>query len=153
MLGRVLADDEDQVDTQAPVVLISERFWRRPFGADPNIVGKAVRMNGVPITIIGVMPEHLYLWNERADFWGPIQFNRSAVRSAGFGMSVVARLKPGVDIRAAQAKLDAIAAQQRAADPGRNEGVGVEVQPMAEGCTETYSRRSSLWREPWGSSS
>ena len=132
-MGRVFAEDEDQIDTQAPVVLISDRLWRRRFAADPGMVGKAIRMDGVPVTVIGVMPPGFYLWDNQADYWNPLQFNRLVVGSPGFTMSVVARLKPGVSIKQARAEVKAIAAQQRAADPERNKNLGAQVASMAEG--------------------
>ncbi len=132
LLGRLLADDEDQIDAQARVVLISDRLWQRRFGRDPNVVGKTLRMDGVPITLIGVMPPNFYLWNEQADFWSPLQFNRMVLWSTGFTMSVVARLKPGVSVEQAQAEIDTLAAQLRAAEPERNKGLGARVQPMQD---------------------
>jgi putative ABC transport system permease protein len=130
--GRVVTEDEDQIDTQAPVVLISERLWQRRFGSDPKVVGQTIRMDGVPITVIGVMPQGFYLGDDRADFWNPLQFNRLVVGSTGFTMGVVARLKPGVALKQSQSEIDAIAAQQLAADPERNRGLGARVQPMTE---------------------
>jgi putative ABC transport system permease protein len=131
-LGRVLREDEDQLDTQAPVILISERLWQRRFGGDANVIGKSIRVDGVPITVIGVMPLGFYLWDDSADFWYPLQFNRLVSGSTAFTMGVVARLKPGVAMKQAQSELDAIAAQQLAADPERNKGLGARVQPMTE---------------------
>jgi putative ABC transport system permease protein len=131
-VGRVVAEDEDQIDTQAPVVLISERLWQRRFGGDPKVIGQTIRMDGIPITVIGVMPRGFYLWDDRADFWNPLQFNRLVVGSTGFTMGVVARLKPGVALKQAQSELDVIAAQQLAADPDRNKGLGARIQPMTE---------------------
>lgn len=131
-LGRVLAEDEDQIDTQAPVVLISERLWQRRFGGDPKIIGQTIRMDGVPITIVGVMPRGFYLWDERTDFWNPMQLNRVVISSPGFALGVVARLRPGVALKQAQSEIEAIAAQQLAADPVRNKGLGARVQPMTE---------------------
>jgi putative ABC transport system permease protein len=131
-LGRVLAEDEDQIDTQAPVVLISERLWQRRFGGDPKVIGKTIRMDGVPITVIGVMPPGFYLWDDQTDFWNPLQFNRLVVGSPGFTMGVVARLKAGVALKQAQSEVDAIAAQQLAAEPERNKGLGAQIQPMTE---------------------
>jgi putative ABC transport system permease protein len=132
-LGRVLAEDEDQIESQAPVVLISDRLWRRRFNANPNVIGTSIRMDNVPITIIGVMPPGFYLWDDQADFWNPLQLSRTVATSPGFTLSVVARLKPGVSLKQAQAEASAIAAQQLAADPQLNKGLGARVQPMTEG--------------------
>ncbi len=132
ILGRTYADDEDRVDNPAPVVLISERFWKRRFNGDPNITGKTLRMDNDPITIIGVMPRGFFLYNDQADFWSPINFTSTQIRSTGFTMGVIARLKPGVSIKGAQAEIDGIAAQQAVADPERNKGLGAQIQTMQE---------------------
>jgi putative ABC transport system permease protein len=132
-LGRVLAEDEDQIESQAPVVLISDRLWRRRFNANPNVIGTSIRMDNVPLTIIGVMPPGFYLWDDQADFWNPLQLSRTVATSPGFTLSVVARLKPGVSLKQAQAETSAFAAQQLAADPQLNKGLGARVQPMTEG--------------------
>jgi predicted permease len=52
--GRVLAPDDDRIPGGGPVAVLSDAFWERRFGRDPSIVGRTVRMNGVPITVIGV---------------------------------------------------------------------------------------------------
>lgn len=96
------------------------------------MMGQTIRMDGVPITVIGVTPAGIYLGDERADFWNPFQFNRLVVGSTGFTMGVVARLRPGGALRQAQSELDVISAQQLAADPDHNKGLGARVQPMTE---------------------
>ncbi len=132
LMGRFVADDEDRVDYQAPVVLISERLWRRRFAADPHIIGKNIRMDGVPITIIGVMPRNFFLYDPDADFWSPVQFNPNVVFSTGYTMGVVARLRPGATIRQAQSEVDAIASQHLAAYPERNKGLGAVIQSIQD---------------------
>src|ERR1700722_130733 len=54
-LGRIIADDDDRDSTQYPVVL-SHSFWKRALGGRANVLGEAIRLRGVPFTIIGVMP-------------------------------------------------------------------------------------------------
>ena len=55
MLGRTLDDDDDQAGA-APAVMVSNRYWRRRFGADPSAVGKVVYLNGAAFTVVGVTP-------------------------------------------------------------------------------------------------
>jgi putative ABC transport system permease protein len=97
------------------------------------VIGTSIRMDNVPLTIIGVMPPGFYLWDDQADFWNPLQLSRTVATSPGFTLSVVARLKPGVSLKQAQAETSAFAAQQLAADPQLNKGLGARVQPMTEG--------------------
>jgi putative ABC transport system permease protein len=132
ILGRTFTEDEDPVGDPAPVVVISDRFWHEHFHADRNIIGRTVRMNGVPTTIIGVMPAGFSFFYDQADYWGPIDFDPTAVQSRQFALQVVARLKRGVSIAQAQAEMDTFAAQRAAADPERNKGQGARVQPLQE---------------------
>jgi predicted permease len=132
ILGRTLADDENPVDTQAPVFLISHRFWQRRFNGDRNVLGQTLRVDGVDKTIIGVMPPNFYLFDEDADFWTPMNWTRTEMQSTQYTSGVAARLKPGVDIRQAQSELDGLTAQLAAADPTRDKNIGAVVQTMTE---------------------
>lgn len=132
VLGRWLADDENPVDAIAPVFLISHRFWQRRFNGDRNVVGRKLRVDGIDKTIIGVMPPNFYLFDEDADFWTPMNWTRTEMQSTQYNMGVAARMKPGVNIKQAQAEMDTLAAQLAAADPGRNKNTGAVVQTMTE---------------------
>src|SRR5580698_1849968 len=132
ILGRVLAEDENPVDDTARVLVISERFWERYFNRDPNVVGKVMRVDGRDETVIGVMPKNFYMFDDQADFWTPMNWTKTEMASATYALGTVARLKPGVSLQRAQAEMDALAAQQLAADPVRNKNVGARVQPLAD---------------------
>jgi len=132
VLGRVLADDENPVDTQAPVFLISHRFWQRYFNGDRNVIGQTLRVDGVVKTLIGVMPPDFYLFDKDADFWTPVNWTRTEMQSTQYTSGVAARLGPGVSIRQAQSELDGLSAQLAASDPDRNKNVGAVVQTMTE---------------------
>jgi len=132
VLGRVLADDENPVDTQAPVFLISHRFWQRYFNGDRNVIGQTLRVDGVVKTVIGVMPPDFYLFDKDADFWTPVNWTRTEMQSTQYTSGVAARLGPGVSIRQAQSELDGLSAQLAASDPDRNKNVGAVVQTMTE---------------------
>ncbi len=132
ILGRVLAEDENPIDNPARVLLISSRFWQRRFNGDRNVIGQVLHVDGLDKTIIGVMPPNFYLWDEQADFWEPLNWTHTEMASTQYTSGVAARLKPGVALKQAQAEMDALAAQQAAADPGRNKNLGARVQPMAE---------------------
>ncbi len=132
ILGRVLAEDENPVDNPARVLVISERFWERHFNRDPNVIGRMMRVDGMDQTVIGVMPKNFYMFDDQADFWTPMNWTRTEMASATYALGTVARLKPGVSIERAKAEMDALAAQQLAADPVRNKNVGAGVQPLAD---------------------
>ena len=132
ILGRVLAEDENPVDNPARVLVISERFWERYFNRDPNVIGKVMRVDGLDQTVIGVMPKNFYLFDDQADFWTPMNWTHTEMASATYALGTVARLKPGVSIQQAQAEMDALAAQQRAADPQRNKTLGARCRRLLD---------------------
>jgi putative ABC transport system permease protein len=133
ILGRVLAEDENPVDDTARVLLISERFWERHFNRASDVIGKVMRVDGLDKTVIGVMPKNFSVFDDQADFWTPMNWTRTEMASATYALGTVARLKPGVSIKQAQAEMDTLAAQQLAADPVRNKNIGSRVQPLADG--------------------
>jgi predicted permease len=117
-LGRAFTEEEDT--GRQPVAILSNALWRRKFGADPSIVGRAVSLDRRPYTIVGVMPPRFtfpnrgpQLNNIPADLYVPISF--TPIELGGFGMmfnnSVIARLKPGVTPQQAAAEAMAIAKQ------------------------------------------
>ena len=84
-------------------------FWQSEFGGDPNILNKTFILNGKPTTLVGIMPSRFNAF--RANFWLPMSDGRSDA-------SVMGRLKPGVNVQAAGADLDAIAHRYQKANPG-----------------------------------
>lgn len=98
---------------EAAVAMISEGLWRSQYGADAQIVGKAVRVNGRPMTIVGVLPSSLRMprtGDGDPALWLPIDEARET-----HGLRVIARLREGMSATAAREELDAIAARPGAA--------------------------------------
>ena len=131
--GRLFASDEKDAAKPA-VAVISDGVWRRRFGADPAIVGHAVRMDEDQVIVVGVMPPGIRPFD--VDVWFP---HRPALMSAmqkdranhpGFG--VVARLRPGVEPDAAQREMSNIAAALEREYPASNHDMGVLVKPMID---------------------
>lgn len=119
--GRTFIAGEDRPGNDR-VVILSDGFWKRRFGADPAVVGKTLTLNGAPHEIIGVMPEEFdfpqgpsmpsYLqFPLRPELWAPLAFSDEVARGRStFNLSTIARLKPGVTVAQAQADMSAIAA-------------------------------------------
>jgi predicted permease len=107
VLGRLFAPSEDEIG-RAPLVLISEGFWRRKLGSRPDVLGRPLTLDGKDYTIVGVLPASLHLRLRGfidSDLYVPIgQFANNALndRSAGLGLHGIARLKPGVTLAQAQ---------------------------------------------------
>ena len=102
-IGRTFADADGKPGHEK-VVILGYGLWRDRFGADRSIVGRMVHLSGEPYTVIGVMPPSFkFTYPERTDVWVPIVLER-AIRGAVM-YTVVARLKPGVTVTAAQADM------------------------------------------------
>src|SRR5690606_28783473 len=101
-IGRAFAPDED--DRVDRVVLLSHGLWQRHFGADPAIVGRTVRLSEQPYTVIGVLPEDFTLLGFESDAWFPLGGPAAENMRDNHSLRVIARLKPGVTLEAAQAE-------------------------------------------------
>ncbi|HUQ87352.1 MAG TPA: ABC transporter permease [Vicinamibacterales bacterium] len=134
-LGR-LFDSADDTPTAETMVVLSDGFWRRRFGADPGIVGKAIALNARPATVIGVLPpsyRHLEINPERpADVFAAFGFDPAQPNRGGHFIRAVARLKDGVSIEQARAELESIAARLEQQFPKSNINLGVKVEPLLE---------------------
>ena len=135
-LGRVFTADEEQ-DGGANVLVLSDGFWRSHFGADRGVIGRTLRIDGGPHTIIGVMPPGFdpprFAWLGEQAFWrpfGPTESNRHWGRF----LLVIARVKHGLPVTAALGDVRAIAAQ-RAVEDASNEGWSAALVPLAEQIT------------------
>jgi predicted permease len=116
-LGRTYSRAEDDGRGAHPVAVISDAFWRRTFGADPGIVGRAVRLNDRPFTIVGVVRPGFLGLDGDTDVWIPIGMMAVSVPERLFDargarwLQMVARLRPGVSIDQATADVAAAARQ------------------------------------------
>src|SRR5215831_10723303 len=124
-LGRSFAPDEDRHGAK-PVALLSDKFWRERFSADPQIVGRAITVDGEPFTVIGVMPRGFQFLGVPVDVWrsrivDTRTFAPSAVQLGARYLTVVARLHPGVGLAQFQAKLRVLSEGYRAENPGNSD--------------------------------
>lgn len=100
-------------------MILSDRLWRRRFGGDPEIIGKALTLGNKSRTVVGVMPPGFRFPGE-SDLWLPLALNvaKELAGVEGTVVSVIARLKPGVAAEVARADLSDILERQRRAFPG-----------------------------------
>lgn len=122
-LGRDFLPEEDQPG-QNRVVILSHGLWQRRFAADPAIVGRTIELNGETQTVIGVMPPGFQFPNS-AELWAPIAFDLARIQRGSHFLFTIARLKPGVELSAAQGDLDAIARDLERDYPNNNSGSGI----------------------------
>ena len=106
-LGRSFTGDDDRVGA-APVVMLGDAIFNRRYGADRRIIGQAIRVNGVPHTVIGVMPPR-FRFPEFADLWVPFAPNAAGGSREQRDFGVVARLRPDVSMAMANQEMRVIA--------------------------------------------
>ncbi len=140
-LGRMFLVEEDQ-DAQGafPIAVISHRLWSSYFHADAGVVGRAVRINGHQLTVVGVAPPDFggTMGGAAMDVWVPLSVIlqmgalntwAAADRNARF-LDVIVRLKPGVTLEQARAEAQGVARRIAAAYPDTHRGVGASLVPM-----------------------
>ena len=133
-MGRDFTPDDDKPGA-AGVVMIRYEYWQRQYGGAMDILGKTIRLNGMPRTIVGVLPQG-FAYARAADVWEPIgpalqQANYSFDRGNHIGIFGVGRLKRGVTEAAAKTELRALAASLSKEYPNTNSGLGADLEPLA----------------------
>jgi putative ABC transport system permease protein len=130
-------------DSRASVVVLNESFWRTRFNADPAVVGRDIRLDGSPYTVVGVVPDEAQLL-ARTSIWALVPIiPRPGMRNA-YGLGAIGRLKPGVTVEAARADLTAVAAGLAREFPETNQGRGVVIQPLHDALMGSELRTTSL---------
>src|SRR2546426_937580 len=128
-LGLGFTEEENQPG-QDRVVILSHGLWQRRYGGDPNIVGKSIRLDNLPHTVVGVMSPEFQYPTRDVQIWTPLTINPENFRTrTGFGHLCVARLKPGVYLEQAQTEVSVIARRlaQEHPDPNKNVRFGVTL--------------------------
>ncbi|MGH7482829.1 MAG: ABC transporter permease, partial [Longimicrobiales bacterium] len=117
-VGRTLTPGEGQPGREA-VVLLSHGLWERRFGAQRDIIGETLTLDGVGHTVVGVMPADFWFPSNEVEVWVPASFDASNVNTYwGFWtLHVVGRLLPGVSVELARTEVDALMSEVRAAFP------------------------------------
>jgi putative ABC transport system permease protein len=124
---------EDDVPGAPAVALLSHGLWLRRFGGDPRIVGKEISLNNEKCTVIGVMKRGAQFPDRETDLWVPSRFTTAQLANRrNHFLQVVARLKPRVSLRTANANLATIASQLEKENPDSNAKVGAFAVPLRE---------------------
>ena len=131
-LGRNFLPSEDKPGTNQAVIL-SHGVWMANFGGDPQIIGKQVSLNDKSYTVIGVMPRGFIFPDRTVQMWAPIGFSSQELGNYGSHyLHVVARLKPGVSLGAANADLSIVAKRLQLEHPDSNANEGAFAVPLRE---------------------
>jgi putative ABC transport system permease protein len=131
LLGRGFTPDDDRPG-QGHVVVLGDALWRQRYGADPGVVGRNIVLDGETYQVIGVMPP-AFKFPSWAQLWTPLAWTdeKRAVRG-NHNYQVIGRLKPGVDVRAAQAELSAISTGLERLYPEDDKGWGAKILTLRE---------------------
>ena len=131
MLGRAFTPEEDQPG-RSNVVVLSHRLWQEHFGSNPGILGHDIKLDGQSYLVAGVMPAS-FQFPDFAQMWTPMAWTdkEKAVRGEHHSV-VIARLKPGIDLKQAQAEMNTISSRLEQQYPEDDKGWGALVVPLQE---------------------
>ena len=128
LLGRTLLES-DSAQGAPDVVLLSEGYWRGRFGADPEVLGKTLRVNGAASTVVGVMPGSVQI-PSGAVLWAPFTVDGRSRTARGRYLTVVGRLREGVSVAQAHDEMARLGDELAAENKDLNAGWAVNVQPL-----------------------
>ena len=138
LIGRTFAESDDGPGAPRTVVL-SNALWQKRFASDPRVVGQSITLGGDSYTVIGVMPPG-FRFLVSADIFVPIGLwaDQFKDRDTHPGISVLARMRPGVKIEQANAALQAVAQRLEKEYPRTNSGHGVRGKTLQDDQTEDF---------------
>jgi len=131
-LGRGFRAEDGQVGASR-VAILTDRYWRERFAGRPDIAGTSVFLDGVPHTIVGVMPRSagrgIFV---DTDIWVPQELDATRAARDARTLFVSARVKPGVTVKQTEQDLTAIADRLKTEHPSTNAQAGIVVRPLIE---------------------
>jgi putative ABC transport system permease protein len=148
-IGRTFTAAEDGAPGDAPVALLSDRLWRRRYGGDPSLLGRTIRINDVPLTVIGIMPAGFTGLSDKSELWIPRTMAPRLtyvdyLTTPQLFIAVLARLKDGVTLEQANAELMAASAAFRPQVDAEDARLGAVAQTIGQARVEPTLRRSVL---------
>lgn len=141
--GRTFAAEEEILGRDR-VVILSHGLWQRRFGADPQVLGKTIALDGTSYAVVGVMPRGFvfpgntgillgFFFIKPADIWIPLALPPEVIAErSSHPLEVLGRLKPGVSLAQASAHMDALMHRIEQANPGNVMGTHANVVPLHE---------------------
>jgi predicted permease len=137
LFGRLFTPEEDKAGG-ANVAVLTHTFWQKRFGADPNVLGQSVTLNGAPFTVIGVMPPSLKFPFIQTHLFIPRVFEQEGLppdiieRGTGF-LTILARMKPGVTLTQAEEQMRVVDRRYQTAQPDKVDAkAGMSVVSLHE---------------------
>ncbi|MGH7555804.1 MAG: ABC transporter permease, partial [Longimicrobiales bacterium] len=145
--GHLFNEAEDDPARPTPVVVIGHRLWTRRWSADPSIIGRTIRINSVPLTVIGVLPGEFAGLSGRAELWFPrtmspqITYDEYLTTNQNF-ISGAGRLRSGIDLVAARSELALVGADINRALPSDPDSPAERVTATAATLNEARTDRT-----------
>ena len=130
-LGRTFLPGEDQLGKDH-VVLLSHALWESRFGADSSLLGRDIRLDGEPYTVVGVLPKGGPFDRASAQLWAPLALRPSDSKRDYRWLGASAKLKPGVPFQRARNEMSAIGRRLADAHPESNKGRSVAVDRLSD---------------------
>jgi len=127
IIGRVFTEEDGPIEDK---VVLSHALWTRRYAADPAILGKKIQLNGMPYTVLGVMPAEFQYPNRDFALWTPLMLNPDEARTT-FDYGCIARLKSGVTLAQAQAQMSEIQARIGRAFPDIQK-LTIRISPLLD---------------------
>jgi len=140
-VGRTFAPGEDR-EGHDRVVVISHALWQSRFGGERTVLGRTIRLDDQPYTIVGILPKDSAFDRSWPQIWRPLSFAPENRTRDFHWLTAVANLKPGVTLEQARANTAGIAAHIARDYPASNKGWGVAVMPIAEMVMGSDTKRS-----------
>lgn len=149
VLGRALLPEDENPHSPPLVAVLTDGLWKRRFGADPGIVGRDIRLQGLSFRVVGILPEIPDIYKD-IDLYVPVTVSRLTHRE-GFTedrslrwTQGFARLRPGVSIEQAREEMSGVARELEAAFPDTNSGSGVSIEPYRTQAFDVERMRLSI---------
>ena len=138
MLGRGF-EPADVADGSPAVVLLSNGFWQRRFGGDPGVLGRTIKLNGAPATVVGVLPPDFRFYlkennlaGARPEVWSPLSFDEGDRVPHGRYACAIGRLAPGVSLDAARSEMSGLSSELAQRWPDFDANWGVTLVPLPD---------------------
>jgi len=128
-MGRTFTEQEAQ--SKAPVVVLSDKFWRTTLHGDPQVLGKAITLDAKPSTVIGVMPP-TFSYPPNTELWMPISLSADSGDFDHRYLRIIGRLKPGISVAEAQVRMDALERRIASLHPATEAGNETWVEPLRQ---------------------
>ena len=136
-----LPSDETQ---KSGAVVVSDAFWRARFGSDPAVIGRDIRLDGSPYTVVGVVPQEAQLVGA-SSIWALVPLRPNPNGRGPRVLHVVGRVKPGVTFEAASADMTTVAERLARELPETNKGRGVRLEPLHDAFIGSELRLTSMF--------